>query len=77
MTFPITDEDKVLINKTELDNILYKNAKALRSIGLEALLELYAQLSSAVASHAKSFQRARLPQHMHAIVNRYLQWRRR
>ncbi|CAH2093136.1 unnamed protein product [Euphydryas editha] len=71
------DAEKVLINKTELDNILYKNAKALRGIGLEALLDLYAQLAGAVRAYAAAADRARLPHDLHAVVARYLQLARK
>ncbi|CAK1587151.1 unnamed protein product [Parnassius mnemosyne] len=67
------EADKVLINKTELDNILYKNAKALRSIGLEALLDLHTQLSKAVHSYSTKYDRTKLPLELHVIVTRYLQ----
>ncbi|KPJ18640.1 ATPase family AAA domain-containing protein 2 [Papilio machaon] len=62
------DIDKVLINKTELDNILYKNAKLLRGIGLKALLDLYTQLSKAVDSYSTKYDRSKLPLELHAIV---------
>ncbi|CAH0725558.1 unnamed protein product, partial [Brenthis ino] len=71
------DDEKVLINKTELDNILYKNAKALRGIGLHALLELYAQLAALVRQLAPRRDRTRLPHDMQALVARYLHHRRR
>lgn len=67
------DGDKVLINKTELDNVVYKNAKALRSIGLEALLDLDAQLSAVIRAYSTKHDRTKLPHELHAIVNRYLQ----
>ncbi|KAL0871393.1 hypothetical protein ABMA27_005124 [Loxostege sticticalis] len=67
------ENNKVLINKTELDNVVYKNAKALRSIGLEPLLDLHAQLSSAIHSYASKLDRTKLPQELTAIVTRYLQ----
>lgn len=68
-----SENNKVLINKTELDNVVYKNAKALRSIGLEPLLDLHAQLSSAIHSYASKLDRTKLPQELTAIVTRYLQ----
>ncbi|XP_068617633.1 LOW QUALITY PROTEIN: ATPase family AAA domain-containing protein 2-like [Battus philenor] len=71
------DSDKVLINKTELDNILYKNAKALRSIGLEALLDLHTQLSKAVHAYSAKYDRTKLPLEMQTIVGRYLQLTRK
>ncbi|XP_049876292.1 ATPase family AAA domain-containing protein 2-like isoform X2 [Pectinophora gossypiella] len=72
-----SESDKVLINKTELDNVLYKNAKALRSIGLEPLLELHAELSKAVHAYTELRDRTRLPQELHAIVARYVQLARK
>lgn len=69
--------DKVLINKTELDNILYKNAKVLRGIGLKALLDLHAQLAKAVEAYANTYDRTKLPIELHAIVTRYLQFARK
>ncbi|CAH2235057.1 ATPase family AAA domain-containing protein 2-like isoform X2 [Pararge aegeria] len=66
------DAEKVLINKTELDNILYKNAKALRNIGLEALLDLYAHLASSVRAYAHKCDRTKLPHELHAVITRYL-----
>ncbi|KAM3965847.1 LOW QUALITY PROTEIN: ATPase family AAA domain-containing protein 2 [Aphomia sociella] len=67
------DGDKVLINKTELDNVVYKNAKALRSIGLEALLDLDAQLSTVIRAYSTKHDRTKLPLELNAIINRYLQ----
>uniref|UniRef100_A0A2A4K6L4 Bromo domain-containing protein n=1 Tax=Heliothis virescens TaxID=7102 RepID=A0A2A4K6L4_HELVI len=67
------DTEKVLINKTELDNVVYKNAKSLRMIGLEALLDLHAQMSHIVHSYSTKFDRTKLPQELHATVTRYLQ----
>ncbi|XP_028178389.1 ATPase family AAA domain-containing protein 2-like isoform X4 [Ostrinia furnacalis] len=67
------EAEKVLINKTELDNVVYKNAKALRSIGLEALLDLHAQLSGIIRSYARATDRTRLPHELTAVVTRYLQ----
>lgn len=66
------DTEKVLINKTELDNVLYKNTKALRTIGLEALIELHAQLTRAVNAYAKERDRMQLPNELNTIVGRYL-----
>ncbi|XP_037293009.1 ATPase family AAA domain-containing protein 2 isoform X2 [Manduca sexta] len=66
------DADKVLINKTELENIVYKNAKALRSIGLTALLDLHTQLTKVVRSYAHKYDRSKLPQELNTVVNRYL-----
>lgn len=66
-----------MINKTELENILYKNAKALRGIGLEALLDLYTQLAGAVRAQMSATDRTRLPQDIQAIVTRYLQLARK
>nr|XP_026495936.1 ATPase family AAA domain-containing protein 2-like isoform X1 [Vanessa tameamea]XP_026495937.1 ATPase family AAA domain-containing protein 2-like isoform X1 [Vanessa tameamea] len=71
------DAEKVLINKTELDNILYKNAKALRNIGLEALLDLYAQLAGAVRSYSTKYDRTKLPHELQTIITRYLQLARK
>ncbi|XP_075980354.1 ATPase family AAA domain-containing protein 2-like [Anticarsia gemmatalis] len=70
------DAEKVLINKTELDNIVYKNAKTLRTIGLEALLDLHAQLSHAVQTYAPRHDRTKLPAELLTIVTRYLQHRK-
>ncbi|CAB3230706.1 unnamed protein product [Arctia plantaginis] len=70
------DAEKVLINKTELENIVYKNAKALRTIGLEPLLDLHAQMTHAVHSYSTKYDRTKLPQELHAIVTRYLQHRK-
>ncbi|PZC78481.1 hypothetical protein B5X24_HaOG202146 [Helicoverpa armigera] len=67
------DTEKVLINKTELDNVVYKNAKSLRMIGLEALLDLHAQMSHVVHTYSTKFDRTKLPQELHATVTRYLQ----
>ncbi|XP_052743253.1 ATPase family AAA domain-containing protein 2 isoform X2 [Bicyclus anynana] len=66
------DTEKVLINKTELDNILYKNAKALRNIGLEALLDLYADLAACVRAYVSTHDRTKLPHELHAVITRYL-----
>ncbi|XP_045774866.1 ATPase family AAA domain-containing protein 2-like [Maniola jurtina] len=66
------EAEKVLINKTELDNILYKNAKALRTIGLEALLDMYAHLAAAVRAYACKRDRTKLPHALHAVITRYL-----
>ncbi|XP_045451233.1 ATPase family AAA domain-containing protein 2-like [Melitaea cinxia] len=71
------DAEKVVINKTELENILYKNAKALRGIGLEALLDLYTQLAGAVRAQMNATDRTRLPQDIQVIVTRYLQLARK
>ncbi|CAH0694738.1 unnamed protein product [Spodoptera exigua] len=68
------ETEKVLINKTELDNVVYKNAKSLRTIGLEALLDLHAQLSQVVSSYATKLDRTKLPQDLNTIVTRYLQY---
>ncbi|RVE47330.1 hypothetical protein evm_008011 [Chilo suppressalis] len=68
-----TDTERVLINKTELDNVVYKNAKALRCIGLNALLDLHTQASELIASYSTKHDRTKLPQELHAIVTRYLQ----
>ncbi|XP_060804753.1 ATPase family AAA domain-containing protein 2-like isoform X2 [Amyelois transitella] len=67
------EADKVLINKTELENVVYKNAKALRLIGLEALIDLYSQLSQTINSYADKYDRMKLPQELNTIVYRYLQ----
>ncbi|XP_038222643.1 ATPase family AAA domain-containing protein 2-like [Zerene cesonia] len=67
------EAEKVLINKTELDNILYKNAKSLRAIGLEALIDLYSQLNDAVQAYSDKWDRTKLPQDLHSIVSRYIQ----
>ncbi|XP_045500636.1 ATPase family AAA domain-containing protein 2-like [Colias croceus] len=67
------EAEKVQINKTELDNILYKNAKALRAIGLEALIDLYSQLNDAIQAYSNKWDRTKLPQDLHQIVNRYVQ----
>lgn len=71
------DAEKVLINKTELDNIVYKNAKALRSIGLEPLLDLHAQLLHAVREYTHKYDRTKLPQELNNIVMRYVQLARK
>lgn len=71
---PIPETEKVLINKTELDNVVYKNAKSLRTIGLEALLDLHAQMSQAVSTYASKLDRTKLPQDLNTIVTRYLQY---
>ncbi|KAJ2940461.1 hypothetical protein O0L34_g145 [Tuta absoluta] len=68
-----SESDKVLINKTELDNLLYKNAKALRNIGLEALIDLYHALRAAAHCHARARDRTKLPHQMGQIINRYVQ----
>ncbi|KAF9799595.1 hypothetical protein SFRURICE_018782 [Spodoptera frugiperda] len=68
------ETEKVLINKTELDNVVYKNAKSLRTIGLEALLDLHAQMSQAVSTYASKLDRTKLPQDLNTIVTRYLQY---
>lgn len=70
------DNEKVLINKTELDNIVYKNAKTLRTIGLEALLDLHAQLTYTVQSYSTRYERSKLPQELQAVVLRYLHHRK-
>ncbi|XP_041982054.1 ATPase family AAA domain-containing protein 2-like isoform X2 [Aricia agestis] len=67
------DAETVVINKTELDNILYKNAKALRSIGLEALLDLHSQIEAATQTYRYQYDRTKLPQEIQAIVSRYIQ----
>ncbi|XP_072944949.1 ATPase family AAA domain-containing protein 2-like [Epargyreus clarus] len=67
------ETEKVLINKTELDNILYKNAKTLRGVGLEVLLDLHAQLAAAVRAYSGKHDRTRLPHELQAIVHRYIQ----
>lgn len=72
----VPDTEKVLINKTELDNVLYKNAKALRGIGLEALLDLYAQLASCVRAYERTRDRTKLPHELHAAVARHLHARK-
>lgn len=72
-----TDPEKVLINKTELDNILYKNAKALRAIGLEALLDLHAQLSAVLRQFAHAHDRTKLPLEYNNVVARYVQLSRK
>lgn len=69
--------EKVLINKTELDNILYKNAKALRAIGLEALLDLHAQLSAVLRQFAHAHDRTKLPLEYNNVVARYVQLSRK
>ncbi|XP_063626226.1 ATPase family AAA domain-containing protein 2-like [Cydia splendana] len=66
------DADKVLINKTELDNLLYKNAKPLRQIGLSALLDLHAQLSAVLRRYTDRADRTKLPHDMHAVLARYV-----
>ncbi|XP_073961924.1 ATPase family AAA domain-containing protein 2B-like [Choristoneura fumiferana] len=71
------DPEKVLINKTELDNILYKNAKALRAIGLEALLDLHAQLSAVLRQFSHTHDRTKLPVEYHNVVARYVQLSRK
>ncbi|KAJ0174507.1 hypothetical protein K1T71_009615 [Dendrolimus kikuchii] len=71
------DAEKVLINKTELENIVLKNAKVLRSIGLEPLLDMHAQLLHAVRGYTHKYDRTKLPQELHSIVNRYLQLARK
>ncbi|XP_053610772.1 ATPase family AAA domain-containing protein 2-like isoform X2 [Plodia interpunctella] len=71
------DAEKVLINKTELDNIVYKNAKALRSIGLEALIDLHAQLRQIISSYADKHDRMKLPHDLNTVVYRYLQLTRK
>ncbi|KAL4707871.1 hypothetical protein ACJJTC_010306 [Scirpophaga incertulas] len=68
-----TETERVLINKTELDSILYKNAKALRTIGLTALLDLHSQLALTIRTYAATYDRTQLPQELHAIVTRYIQ----
>ncbi|KAJ8715210.1 hypothetical protein PYW08_005191 [Mythimna loreyi] len=67
------DTEKVLINKTELDNVVYKNAKSLRLIGLEAILDLHAQMTHIVQAYSTKYDRTKLPQELHATVARYLQ----
>ncbi|VVD03979.1 unnamed protein product [Leptidea sinapis] len=67
------DVEKVLINKTELDNILYKNAKSLRSVGLEALLDLYTELNNTILTYKDKYDRTRLPHELQNIVTRYIQ----
>ncbi|KAJ8712482.1 hypothetical protein PYW07_005324 [Mythimna separata] len=67
------DTEKVLINKTELDNVVYKNAKTLRTIGLEAILDLHAQMTHIVQSYSTKYDRTKLPHELHATVARYLQ----
>lgn len=74
-SFP--DAEKVLINKTELDNVVYKNAKSLRSIGLEPLLNLHSQLTHTVRAYSTKYDRTKLPQELQAIVSRYLQHARK
>lgn len=71
--FFLSEAEKVLINKTELDNVLYKNAKSLRAIGLEALLDLYSQLNITIQLYSDKYERTKLPQELHNIVNRYIQ----
>ncbi|XP_026733391.1 ATPase family AAA domain-containing protein 2-like isoform X2 [Trichoplusia ni] len=66
------DAEKVLINKTELDNVVYKNAKSLRSIGLEPLLNLHSQLSHTVRAYSTKYDRTKLPQELQAIVSRFV-----
>ncbi|CAG9788857.1 unnamed protein product [Diatraea saccharalis] len=68
-----TDTERVLINKTELDNVVYKNAKALRSIGLNALLDLHTQASEHIRTYSTKHDRTKLPQELQSIVTRYLQ----
>ena len=70
----IPDTEKVLINKTELDNVVYKNAKSLRTIGLEAILDLHAQMYHIVQSYSTKYDRTKLPQELQATVTRYLQY---
>ncbi|CAG9112242.1 unnamed protein product [Plutella xylostella] len=67
------DTEKVLINKTELDNLLYKNVKSLRSIGIKALLDLHSQLSIVLNKYAQTYDRTKLPQEYQAIIARYVQ----
>ncbi|XP_045488821.1 ATPase family AAA domain-containing protein 2 isoform X2 [Pieris rapae] len=67
------DAEKLLINKTELDNILYKNAKSLRAIGFEALLDLYSQLNHTIQLYSDKYDRTKLPHELHNIVTRYIQ----
>ncbi|CAG9564529.1 unnamed protein product [Danaus chrysippus] len=67
------DSEKVLINKTELDNLLYKNAKSLRSIGLTALLDLHEQLAAVVHSYSDKYDRNKLPNELNTIITRYIQ----
>ncbi|CAD0202477.1 unnamed protein product [Chrysodeixis includens] len=66
------DAEKVLINKTELDNVVYKNVKSLRNIGLEPLLNLHAQLTHAVRAYAAKHDRTKLPHELQAIVSRFV-----
>ncbi|CAH2044060.1 unnamed protein product, partial [Iphiclides podalirius] len=71
------DAERVSISKAELDNVLYKNAKALRGVGPAALLELHTQLTQAVRAYSATCERERLPSEMAAIVARYLQLARK
>lgn len=67
------DTRKILINKTELDNIVYKNAKTLRSIGLEALIQLHTQISTTVCGYTHTNDRTKLPTEIQHVVQRYIQ----
>ncbi|CAK1555591.1 unnamed protein product [Leptosia nina] len=67
------DAEKVLINKTDLVSILYNNAKRLRTIGLETLLDLHSQLNTTVQAYKDKYDRTNLPHELQSIVNRYLQ----
>ncbi|GBP30145.1 hypothetical protein EVAR_94990_1 [Eumeta japonica] len=69
----ISGEREDTINKTELDNVLYKNVKALRTIGLEALIELHSQISATVQAYSRTHDRTKLPSEILALVNRYTQ----
>ncbi|XP_012550629.2 ATPase family AAA domain-containing protein 2 isoform X1 [Bombyx mori] len=67
------DAEKVLINKTELKNVVFMNAKALRYIGLSALLDLHSQLTKIVREYSNKYDRTKLPQEMSKVIARYVQ----
>lgn len=71
-SFSFSENSQVMINKAELDMLLNKNIDRLRSIGINALLELHAQLSRVVHAYATTNERVRLPTELGAIVTRYI-----
>ncbi|XP_049875887.1 uncharacterized protein LOC126373697 [Pectinophora gossypiella] len=66
----ILPNSKVIINTAELNAIMSNNIVPLCQVGLEALIDLHAQLSKTVHAFSDACDRTHLPKELHAIVSR-------
>ncbi|XP_011505314.1 PREDICTED: ATPase family AAA domain-containing protein 2-like isoform X2 [Ceratosolen solmsi marchali] len=68
------ESDKVLIDKTELENIFMYTVKATSKFPIELLCDTYVQLSRRVSQYSQTYDRKELPKDLLQDVKRFEQY---